>query len=147
MLEPTTGADNVNLAVQINVGRRQAFIFVIGSGENRRPGPFTSGFGITWNLKQKQLPGSLIPRGQLRPAVAIEVSEDLVMMLIGAAVLDQAPRPWRVRIVIWMGIFPPPDLIAARIPSEDYIEVPVLVDVGVVITSFDTEGLIVECVF
>src|SRR5207245_9704827 len=68
-----------------------------------------------------------------------EVSEDLVVVLMGAAPLDGVPFPGDVRIVVPARIAPPPDLIALVVCPKDDVGVAVAVDVVNRSAGFDGE--------
>ena len=78
MLEPVAATDHIHLAVAVNVRLRQPFGRPDAGDRGRRPGvapprvPRESG--------QPKDPVTLDPEGQLIPAIAVEVAQDLVVV-------------------------------------------------------------------
>ncbi len=109
--------------------------------------PLPGRFGIGRNFSQQKLLSSLIPDHQFCLAVSIDVAEHLIMVLVGAGILDQAPGPADSRIVSGIRVFPPPHLIAAVIPTHDDIQIAVAVNVVIGAAGLDVQYGIVDQIF
>ena len=93
------------------------------------------------NVRDKKRPGALVPEDQLRLSVAVEVADDLVVVLVRAALLDHVPFPGDVRIEARIRIFPPPNLGALPVAAENDVEVAIAIDVIGRAARFDSEQL------
>ena len=69
----------------------------------------------------------LIPERQLRLAGAFEIAEDLIMMLVGSAGLDQVTLPGNFGVEIRVRILPPPQFVPLPVIAEDDVEIAVAV--------------------
>ena len=128
-LEPAAAADQVDPAVAVDVGGRQA-LEAPGRGlEDGRQRPGAARARVGGDRRQQQPLGVLVPERELRPAVAVEVGEDLIVVLVGAAVLDHVAPPARRPIVARSRVLPPPDVVARSILAHDEVEIAVLIDV------------------
>ena len=84
----------------------------------------------------------LDPEGQLDPAVAVEVAQDLVVVHATARGIDLATRPRRPRFVMRTGVLPPVDLGAGVILAEDDVEIAVAIQVAGGPAGLDVEPAI-----
>lgn len=91
VFEPAAAADYVELAIAVDVGLGQPFVFVEGfepgvssslfyfavaaPGVDLRGLPGFGGAGVRGNLGNVELAGALVPEYQLRSSVAVEVTE------------------------------------------------------------------------
>ena len=78
---------------------------------------------------QDQVPCILVPEDQFFRPVPVKIPKELVVVLIGTGVLDQASLPGFIGPVFRGGILPPPDLVGAPFPAKGHIQVPVPVNV------------------
>src|SRR5581483_12448151 len=82
-----------------------------------------------------------VPKSQLRFARAEEVSENLVVMLGGAAFFDEVAFPARVGIKMRIRILPPPDFAALPVAPKDDVGRAVAIDVHGCATGLDGQEI------
>src|SRR5439155_14945382 len=86
----------------------------------------------------------LVPEYKLRLACALEVAEDLVVMLMGTPSFDRVAFPGDVGIVAPARIAPPPELIALVVGPENDIGVAVAIDVIDCPARFDGQIVLLD---
>ena len=114
---PPPGSDNVDRAVQINVGDGQAFVHRACGGD-RVANPLAR--VIQWirgDFKQQKRRTALVPRDKLDLPVAVHIAERGIVVFYGARVLDHPPCPGDRRGKTRGGVFPPPDIRTAGIAA------------------------------
>src|SRR5262249_12146254 len=126
--EPVAPADEVELAVEVDVGLRQALRLADPRDHGRGPGAAPA--GIVRESGQPELLRVLDPVGEPPPPLAVEVAHDLVVMRARAVRLDLATGPHGPVVVIRAGILPPVDLRSGEILAEDKVQVAIAVEVG-----------------
>ena len=143
VLEP--GPPDYNIGFAILIDMRFGDPFAKGAVD-RGGGPRGSRLGIGGNLRQVELcqgvrgiPGGLVPIEQLIDPIAIEVAEELIVVDVIAAILDQEALPGHIGLVGWIGVLPPPQLVAEIVPPQDEIQVAIAVDVMPGAARFDVE--------
>ena len=100
--------------------------------------------GILGNLGEIELVGALVPEDQLRAAVAVEVAEHQVVVLLAAEILDDVASPGLLRVEVRSGVLPPPDEVVLPVAREDDVEVAVAVDVQRIGAGLDVQGLVLD---
>ncbi len=99
VLKPIVPGNQVNLSVAIDIERIDAFsvlqcgAFTGGPGKYFGRWPRIRVVRVGRNVRQEQFFRALVPKRQLWPAGPLEITEDLVVMLGGAAALDHAALP------------------------------------------------------
>src|ERR1035438_3248970 len=81
----------------------------------------------------------LIPEDNLGPARAVEVRSQLVVMFIEARFLNRVALPRLIHM--WVGISPPPNLVALVVARGDEVQIAVTVHVQSYTASFDVQRL------
>ena len=81
----------------------------------------------------------MIPEDELGFASAFEITEDLVVMLAGAAGFDEVPFPRRIGVMLWEWIFPPPKFRALIVGAKNEIEIAIAVDIEGGAARFESE--------
>jgi hypothetical protein len=116
VFEPVIAGEEVGAAVAINVKGIHPFgidggpvgAFACRTHEDRGIRP---GFRVTRifrDVREEYGLRLLIPEGELRLACSLEVGKDLIVVLVGAPILDQMTLPGHGGIEVRIGIFPPP---------------------------------------
>ena len=149
VLEPIIPREQIDLAVAVDVEGGHAFgisgrAFAGFAGENFRGRPGLGVSGVGRDVGEEDGLGALVPKRQLGFACPLEVPENLVVVLRGAALLYYVPFPRDVGIEIRKWIFPPPDLAALPIAAEDDIQVAVAIDVVNRAAGFDCKEVFVK---
>ncbi len=100
--------------------------------------------GISGDIRDVQFLCPLIPEDQLFFAVSVKIAEDLVMMLVGAIILDKMPFPGGLRIEIGIGILPPPHFIGRPAATLQQVQIAVTIDIIECASRFDMTAAIVN---
>src|SRR5205085_329413 len=108
----------------VDVGGVHAFGVFAGvlagaAGKDLGRRPFVHLRRVRRDVGDEQLLRPLVPVDELRLAGALEVAEDLVMVLLSAAFLDGVALPRDVRVVVPAGVLPPPYLRSLPVGAED----------------------------
>jgi hypothetical protein len=150
VLEPHVSGQHVEPAVAVHVERIETF-GITGAASHtlarlarvgRVEGPGLRVPRVRRNVRNEQRARLLIPEQELWSAGSLYVGEDLIVMLIGSAILDESPLPGTAEIRIW--ILPPPQTAALRILAEDKIEIAVAVNVVSGTAGFQTQELLFD---
>ncbi len=105
VLKPVVASQQVNPTVYIDVDRGQSLgVFPRTLARASRidffQGPLLRLSWVRGNVGDEQLFRALVPEHELGPAGPFEVSEDLVMVLMGAALLDRVSFPRDLRVIV-----------------------------------------------
>ena len=85
---------------------------------------------VSGNGREENGFGALVPKGELGFACAEEIGDGLIVVLGGAAFLDEVSFPGNFGIEVREWIFPPPDFVALPIAAENDVGMAVAIDIA-----------------
>src|SRR5262249_49326495 len=131
VLEPVVAGEQVRLPVAIHVVNRDPFLVRLALRRRperaHRPGGRRARVGR--NLGQEEGPRALVPEGELRPRLSLEVAERLIVVLPRPALLDQVLLPGNARVEARRRVLVPPDFVTLVVATEHQVQVAVAIDV------------------